>query len=130
MTNEEAAKMLTAKFKCMERENSGTDLDCDHRNCDECDLCYAHGTIGQQIEALKMAIKALKAQDVPDKKNELKPCPFCGGEAEMNVKHGSYGYTPDIYYVKCKRCGQKVEVVSERYKNLSDIAVGAWNRRA
>lgn len=83
-----------------------------------------------RAEAIDMAIEALKAQDVPDKKSELKPCPFCGGEAELNVKHGSYGYTPDIYYVKCKCCGQKVEVVSERYKNLSDIVVGTWNRRA
>ncbi len=103
MTNEKAIETLKANYP---------------------DACFE-----QLREAVDMAIKALKAQDVTDKKSELKPCPFCGGEAEMGVKHGSYGYTPDIYYVKCKRCGQKVEVVSERYKNLSDIAVGAWNRR-
>ena len=61
MTNEEAAKMLTAKVECMERENSGTDLD-----CDECELCYAQGTLGEQIEALRMAISALEKQDVPE----------------------------------------------------------------
>ena len=60
MTNEEAVKMLTAKAECMMRESSGEDLDCNHRNCDECDLCYAQGTMGEQREALKVAIEALQ----------------------------------------------------------------------
>ena len=66
MTNEEAAKMLTAKVECMKREVSGTDFDCNFRNCYKCDLNYEQGTIGEQIEALRMAISALEKQDVPD----------------------------------------------------------------
>lgn len=61
--------------------------------------------------------------------NDLKPCPFCGGRAEMGIKSGDYGYTPDIYYVKCKRCIAKVEMVSNNYKNLSKAVANAWNKR-
>lgn len=60
MTNEEAKKMLEAKLECMKRETSGTDIDCNHRNCDECSLCYEQGNMGEQKEALSVAIKALE----------------------------------------------------------------------
>ena len=60
---------------------------------------------------------------------ELKPCPFCGCEAEMNVNAGSHGYTPDIYCVICKRCGAKIEIVSNNYDDLSMAVIDAWNRR-
>ena len=63
MTNQEAIQMLTAKVKCMQRETSGTDVDCNSRNCDDCELCYAQGTTGEQREALNMAISALQAQE-------------------------------------------------------------------
>ena len=61
---------------------------------------------------------------------ELKKCPFCGGEAEMKIKYGNYGYTPHIYCVKCKRCGANIEMVSNNYADLSDAVANAWNRRA
>lgn len=60
MTNSEAIVCLVAKQKCMKREVSGIDLDCNYRNCDDCNLCYEQGTSGQQIEAIGMAIKALE----------------------------------------------------------------------
>ena len=47
---------------------------------------------------------------------ELKPCPFCGGKAEM------MGIT--FVYVKCLKCG--VETMGFREE---DEAAGAWNRR-
>ena len=61
---------------------------------------------------------------------KLKPCPFCGGDAEMEIKYGDYGYTPHIYSVKCKRCNAKIGKVSNNYADLSDDVVNAWNRRA
>lgn len=61
---------------------------------------------------------------------ELKSCPFCGGDAEMEIKYGDYGYNPDIYSVKCKRCNAKIGKVSNNYADLSDDVVKAWNRRA
>jgi len=66
MTPEETIKILTAKAECMRRETSGIDIDCNYRNCDECDLCYKQGTTGDQMEALRVAISALQEQDVHD----------------------------------------------------------------
>ena len=56
----EATNMLKAKLECLKRETSGTDFDCNNRNCDECSLCYEQGNMGEQKEALDMAIKALE----------------------------------------------------------------------
>ena len=57
---------------------------------------------------------------------KLKPCPFCGGEAEMRVeKHTPTGFD---YIPRCKVpscCGR----LSKKWHN-KDTAVYAWNRRA
>ena len=83
MTNQEAIQMLTAKVKCMQRETSGTDVDCNSRNCDDCELCYAQGTTGEQGKALNMAISALQAQDVPD--INVGNCPYCHEDSDGYV---------------------------------------------
>lgn len=57
---DEAIKKLEARKTCMEREASGTDKQCVYSGCDECDLCYAQGTTGEQIESLEYAINTLK----------------------------------------------------------------------
>lgn len=52
--------------------------------------------------------------------SELKPCPFCGGEAGFQ-----YGYFNSDVYVRCNECRACSEVrVSEK------AAIAAWNRRA
>lgn len=57
--------------------------------------------------------------------SELKPCPFCGGEAE--VRHSvTCGY--DSYWVECKdfqNCRGRVSPVTD----VESIAVTAWNTR-
>lgn len=54
---------------------------------------------------------------------ELKPCPFCGGEAE--IEKDMFGkWHIDVFFVKCKNCG--VQTKKERYK--AD-AIYKWNRR-
>lgn len=60
MTREEAIKMLTAKAECMKRDISGFDEDCNSHRCGECNLCYEQGNMGEQVEYLQMAIKALE----------------------------------------------------------------------
>lgn len=50
---------------------------------------------------------------------ELKPCPFCGGKAEM-----LYGGA-DYYYGKCTVCG----VDGIKHKDF-ELAIEAWNRRS
>ena len=59
MTNEEAKKILKSTMECYKRDLSGKDIDCNCRRCDECKLCYEQGNMGEKIEALDIAIKAL-----------------------------------------------------------------------
>lgn len=65
--------------------------------------------------------------------SELKPCPFCGGEAYArfdNTGKGSFGYAS----IECKKCGA-VPYVHQVYSGLSkeEAVKGvaeAWNNRA
>lgn len=66
MTNEEAKKMLKAKLECLKNETSGINHDCNMRLCDGCSLNYEQGNMGEQKEALDMAIQALEQQPCED----------------------------------------------------------------
>ena len=59
---------------------------------------------------------------------DLKPCPFCGGEASLlrNAKRKIYGKDEYITGVVacCNVCEARMFYGSER------LAVDAWNRRA
>lgn len=74
MSIDDCAKMLIAKEKCMSRETSGTDTDCNSHNCDECSLCYEQGTMGEQKEALKFAVDTMRKYQKlqADEENRLK----------------------------------------------------------
>lgn len=58
----------------------------------------------------------------------LKPCPFCGGEAEINTRYIGYGSiglgAHDWYTVVCKNCDTR----SHEYKAKIQ-AIDAWNLR-
>lgn len=55
---------------------------------------------------------------------ELKPCPFCGGEAYITSwRDEKRRVNPTS--VKCVRCGAKTEIF-DRIKDAEE----AWNRRA
>lgn len=51
--------------------------------------------------------------------NELKPCPFCGGEAVIYQNYDEYGY----WSISCDAC--HVEMIS----GVRAILVSAWNTR-
>ena len=51
---------------------------------------------------------------------ELKPCPFCGGKAEL-----SYRYLFECFWVVCEQCGTESAAFG-----TEDGAIEAWNRRA
>lgn len=60
---------------------------------------------------------------------ELKPCPFCGGEAVLHVNNG--------VMVVCKKCGCRTNTGIDYwnpiygYQSRSvDEVIEAWNRRA
>lgn len=48
----------------------------------------------------------------------LKPCPFCGGKAEVIECAGEY-------FVKCKKCS----INQDKLYKQKCTAVNAWNRR-
>lgn len=50
---------------------------------------------------------------------ELKPCPFCGGEANYQ------GFELNNYCVYCRRCGSS----TRKYYATKEEASEAWNRR-
>ncbi len=57
--------------------------------------------------------------------NELKPCPFCGGKAEMQITErcpSGFDYTPRCLNTSC--CGR----LQKKYAVI-DTAVYMWNRR-
>jgi hypothetical protein len=62
MKKEEAIKMLKAKRCCMDLETSGTNQDCNERNCENCSYNYEQGNMGEQKQAFDMAIKALEKE--------------------------------------------------------------------
>ena len=66
MTIDEAKKMLKAKLECLKHETSGTDYACNQHLCEGCSLNYEQGNMGEQKEALDMAIKALEQQPCED----------------------------------------------------------------
>ena len=57
---------------------------------------------------------------------ELRPCPFCGGEAHAALAAYASGATA---HVVCDGCGAKVYGYSRGERGLRD-AVESWNRRS
>jgi len=53
---------------------------------------------------------------------EVKPCPFCGGEATMDYR---FEDDPSGFVVYCTKCG-----VHGYYCEDADEAVAKWNTRA
>ena len=57
--------------------------------------------------------------------SELKPCPFCGGEAKL-VRNWN------LYYIMCRSCVAIIGEVKEHPNDFRtrDEVIAAWNRRA
>lgn len=62
--------------------------------------------------------------------NKLKPCPFCGGKAE--IKDTVMGYVRDsVIWPECQKCGCRLPKIYVKASYCAnDKAVEAWNRRA
>ena len=61
---------------------------------------------------------------------KLKPCPFCGGEAEIVEKAANF-LTTTIVYVECKECYAS-PYIHDKYSDYysKDWVIEQWNRRA
>ena len=105
MTESEAIEKLRAYHKCQRLQVKGIYEDCNEKLCDNCDLCYAQGNVGEHIKSIEIAIQALEKQ-IPKKphKNFEK---FSGVWCSCG-KYLGKGYFVDkpIY---CPNCGQKLD---------------------
>lgn len=61
------------------------------------------------------------------KRVDLKPCPFCGGEA-IRIKRDK-AYYGESYFVRCDNSNCNVHPRTDSYDRQCD-ATKAWNRRA
>ena len=57
---------------------------------------------------------------------DLKPCPFCGGEAEVTDKD-NYGFSNGDWMVFCNECHTYLGFDSQY--ETPEQAIEAWNRR-
>ena len=89
MTESEAIEKLRAYLKCQRLQVKGIYEDCNNELCDNCDLCYAKGTVGEHIKSIEIAIQAL------EKQIQKKPtyegdgydyCPNCGRKIDWSDK--------------------------------------------
>ena len=55
---------------------------------------------------------------------ELKPCPFCGGEA--TIEKINQKSLPCLWQVWCSGDNHEVSVLSDKSEK---VAIAAWNRR-
>ena len=60
-----------------------------------------------------------------DMATELKPCPFCGGEAFCRVTDEGIEDEHLLFYVECDDC-----YISTPYSYDRERSIEAWNRRA
>lgn len=57
--------------------------------------------------------------------SELKPCPFCGGEAEMHYVSDIFSRHRPSYWSQCCNCR-----MSGKHHRTRQEAIDAWNTRA
>ena len=99
------------------------------QNIDDMPTAYDIDKVVEQLEEnyscdvgnLKMISLDKAIEIVRAGMRELKPCPFCGGEAEIEMDDCWYWN----YHVFCQECK-----IGTDYYNTADEAIEAWNRRA
>ena len=96
MTNSEAIEKLRAYLKCQSLQVKGIYEDCNEQLCDNCDLCYAQGTVEEHIKSIEIGIQALEKQI--SKKRDNYSCPIC-----------SHYFEDGECFTYCPECGQRLE---------------------
>ena len=65
---------------------------------------------------------------------KLKPCSFCGGEAEIVVKAGyqtsGWGKTYYAHFCQCKKCGARSKAFNDidNPRDYIELAINSWNK--
>lgn len=65
-----------------------------------------------------------------DDSDRLKPCPFCGGAAEMHQAHDPDGPNDQGYYVECGKCGASTNLRFSCGEDARPLLMEQWNRRS
>lgn len=112
MTESEAVEKLKAYYKCQRLQVKGIYEDCNENLCDNCDLCYSKGNVGEHIKSIEIAIQALEKQIPKEPIYEgdgYAPdgtfvydewiCPSCGTRYEVDYDEHDF----------CTNCGQKID---------------------
>ena len=67
---------------------------------------------------------------------KLRKCPFCGGEAKIEIRFESFpmdGCCKD-WLIRCTKCSCSIRLAADSYYgrkfNSEEEAIAAWNRRA
>jgi Lar family restriction alleviation protein len=100
------------KFKTAEERTEAFDEFCDNNECTRCPL------FDTEEDRVLCAFSWLDLEY----NEELKPCPFCGGEARIiDFEDDEYRY----YQICCTKCKCKMDAHIGKHN-----AIDAWNRRA
>ena len=70
------------------------------------------------------AIRADGGLEEKTMSEKLKPCPFCGGNAELESSYADY-VGSRLHKIVCKVCGCQTN-----YEHPMQKAIDVWNRRA
>lgn len=71
-------------------------------------------------------------------KKEIKPCPFCGNDVEIDevpLWHGTHGYFGCYEYkIRCNVCGcslqyERNDTIYRSKNEAKDNVIEAWNKR-
>jgi len=66
-----------------------------------------------------------------DDSDKLKPCPFCGGDAEIITLEGGDGdVNAGAMCVQCPSCGSASSLVYPLMDDVKDLLLERWNKRA
>ena len=117
MKESESIEKLRAYYNCQRLQAKGIYEDCNEKLCDNCNLCYAQGNVGEHIKSIEIAIHALEKQ-IPKKpiyeRDGYAPdgtfvfniwiCPCC--RTRYEVDYDDYDY--------CPNCGQKIDWSDEK----------------
>lgn len=119
MTIDEAKSMLIAKANCIDKQCEGIYEHCNENLCDNCVLCYAQGTNGEQIKLLRQCAEWLEEL----KAYKEKPEGWMWDEAERKGYNKAIDdFTEKFSFEISESLIWGMIVDSHKYKNVDDAA--------